>query len=152
MTIHQIKYTGRNHSSCGYAGITVYNINENGTFHKIPTMCYINNYQDYEYRNIYTQYPSMLLVLYSYKKYSNISLNVSLSTSYCKPKPIHICELEPEPLSLESTIMFSIKGQSCIVLQLDYIQGNLTLSKRNNIYKFRSYIEIADGAYLKRGK
>ena len=152
ITIHQIKHTGRNHSSCGYAGITFYDIHKNGTFQKISTLCHSNNNQEYNYRNIYTQYSAMSFVLYSYKKYSNISLNLTVSISHCEAIPINICEQEYDPLNLESNRIFSIKRQSCIVLQLNYAQENVSLFKNKSSNQFKSYTEISDGAYLKRGK
>ena len=119
-TIHQINYTGNNHSSCGFAGVSSYDIIEKGNFQKISTICHSNNNQEYEYKSIYTQNPVMLLVMYSFKKYSNFSVTVLVSTSLCKATKINICDLEHDPQSLKSNSMFFIKRQSCIVLQLDY--------------------------------
>ena len=128
ISIYQVKYTGIKYSSCGYAGITLYDINRNGTFQKISTVCYSNE-QEYKYRNMYSQNSLMLLVLYSYKSYSNISLNLSVSTSECKATTINICELKHDALSLESTSFFTVRKQKCIILQLDYRQGNISLLK-----------------------
>ena len=127
ITIHQMKYTGSNHSSCGFAGITSYDIIKNGTFNKISNVCHSNNNQEYKYRNIYTQNSVVLLVLYSYKKYSNFSLVFLVSTSSCRAATIDICELEHDPLSLESNRMFSIRKNKCVVLQHDYQQANISL-------------------------
>ena len=52
ITINELKYTGIKYSSCGYAGITLYDINRNGSFQKISTVCYSNE-QEYKYRNLY---------------------------------------------------------------------------------------------------
>ena len=128
ITINELKYTGIKYSSCSYAGITLYDINRNESFQKISTVCYSNE-QEYKYRNIYSQNSLMLLVLYSYKSYSNISLNLSVSTSECKAKTINICELKHDALSLESTSFFTVRKQTCIILQLDYRQGNISLLK-----------------------
>ena len=130
ITINQLKYTGVKYSSCRYAGITLYGINRNGSFQKISTVCY-NNEQEYKYRNLYTQNSRMLLVLYSYKSYSNISLNLSVSTSECKVTTINICELKHDELSLESTSFFSVRKQKCIILQLDHRQANISLLEMN---------------------
>ena len=73
----------------------------------------------------------MLLVLYSYKSYSNISLNLSVSTSECKATTTNICELKHDKGSLESTSFFSVKKQKCIILQLDYSQRNISLQELN---------------------
>ena len=43
ITIYQMKYTGIKYSSCGYAGITLYDINENGNFRKFPLYVTIMN-------------------------------------------------------------------------------------------------------------
>ena len=126
ITIHQMKYTGIKYSSCHYAGITSYDKKGNGTFQKISTTCYSDE-QEYRYRNIYTQNPVMLLVFYSYKKYSNISFNLSVSATECKATTINICELKHDPLSLESNSLFSAKDHKCIILQLDYKQRNTSL-------------------------
>ena len=126
IAIHQMKYTGIKYSSCLYAGITSYDKKGNGTFQKISTICYSDE-QEYRYRNIYTENSVMLLVLYSYKKYSNISFNLSVSATECKATTINICELEHDPLSLESNSLFSAKEHQCIILQLDYKQGNTSL-------------------------
>ena len=113
ITIHQMNYTGSNHSSCGFAGITSYDINTNGTFKKISTVCDSNNNMEYKYRNMYTQNPVVLLVLYSYKKYSNFSLVFSVSISHCRAATIDICELEHDALSLKSKRIFSIRENKC---------------------------------------
>ena len=126
ITIYQMEYTGIKYSSCGYDGITLYDINGNGRFQKISTACYSNELE-YRYKNLYTENSVMLLVLYSYKKYSNISLNLSVSTSECKAKTINICELKHDKESLESTSFFSVKKQKCIIIQLHYRQGNISL-------------------------
>ena len=81
----------------------------------------------YKYRNIYTQNSEMLLVLYSYKQYSKFSLTLSVSTSQCKATTIHICELEHDSFYLESNFFFLFKNQDCVVLQLSYGQGNMSL-------------------------
>ena len=120
VTILQLNYTGNNHSSCGYAGITSYDIFSNGTFQKISTICHSNNKQEYKYRNMYTGNSKMLLVLYSYKKYSNFSLELLVSISHCKISRINICELKHHVFSKESKIFFPVLKQGCMVLQLDY--------------------------------
>ena len=120
VTILQLNYTGNNHSSCGYAGITSYDIFSNGTFQKISTICHSNNNQEYKYRNMYTGNSKMLLVLYSYKKYSNFSLELLVSISHCKISRINICQLKHHVFSKESKIFFPVVKQGCMVLQLDY--------------------------------
>ena len=127
VTIHQMNYIGKNHSSCGFAGLTSYDIYTNGTFEKISTVCHSNNYQEYTYRSIYTQNSEMLLVLYSYKQYSKFNLTLSVSTSQCKATTINICEFEHDPFHLESNIFFLVNNQKCVVLQLNYGQGNMSL-------------------------
>ena len=127
ITIHHMNYTGKNHSSCGFAGLTSYDINTNGTFKKISTICHRNNYQECKYRNIYTQNSEMLLVLYSYKQYSKFSLTLSVLTSQCKATTIDICELEHDPFYLESNYFSLFKNQNFVVLQLNYGQGNMSL-------------------------
>ena len=137
ITINQLKYTDIKYSSCGYAGITFYDINRNGSFQKISTICYSNE-QEYKYRNMYSQNSLMLLVMYSYKSYSNISLNLSVSTSECTATRINICELKHDDFSLESTSFFSVRKQKCIILQLDYRLGNITLlemDRGTSVYK-----------------
>ena len=141
VTILQLNYTGNNHSSCGYAGITLYDIFSNRTFQEIFTICHSNNYKEYKYRNMYTGNSSMLLVLYSYKKYSDFSLELLVSISECKITRVNICELKHDLLIMESKKFFPVLKQGCMVLQLDYrnisslkftfinirMTGNLTL-------------------------
>ena len=122
-----MNYIGKNHSSCGFAGLTSYDIYTNGTFEKISTICHNNNYQEYKCRNIYTQNSEMLLVLYSYQQYSKFNLALSVSTSQCKTTTIDICEFEHDPFHLESNIFFLVNNQKCVVLQLNYGQGNMSL-------------------------
>ena len=124
--INQLKQTGIKYSSCAYAGVTLYDININGSFQKISTV-YNSNEQEYKYKNMYTQNLLMLLVLYSYKSYLNISLNLSISTSECKAATINICELKKDDFILESISFFSSNKQKCIILQLDYRQENISL-------------------------
>ena len=120
VTILQLNYTGNNHSSCGYAGITSYDIFSNRTFQKISTLCHSNNNQEYKYRNMYTGNSSMLLVLYSYKKYSDFSLELLVSISECKITRVNICKLKHDVLSMESKKFFPVLKEGCMVLQLDY--------------------------------
>ena len=121
ITIDQIKYKGENNYSYGFAGITSYDITGNRTFEKISAICHSND----KNRNVYTQNSMMLLVMYSYKKYSNFSLTLSVTTSQCKATAIDICELPHDRLSLEATSYFSIGKYNCIVLQLDHGQANM---------------------------
>ena len=76
----------------------------------------------------------MLLVMYSYKKYSNFSLTLSVSTS--QATTINICELPHDSLSLEASSYFSVRNHSCIVLQLDHGQANMSIY-RSNKYRNR---------------
>ena len=126
VTILQLNYTGNNHSSCGFAGVTLYDIFPKGTFQKICTICHKNNNQEYKYRNKYTRNSSMLLDLYSYKKYSDFILKVLVSTCQCEVKPVNICQLKHNSLSLESK-EFSLWKHGCMVLQLDYGPANISL-------------------------
>ena len=153
ITVHQMNYTGRNHSSCGFAGITSYDIITNGTFKKISTVCHSNNDQEYKHRNMYTQNSVVLLVLYSYKKYSNFSLVFSVSTSSCSAATIDICELEHEALSLKSNRIFSIRKNKCVVLQHDYRQANISFFKlRGNEYGLAlQYYTVSSGNHILRG-
>ena len=129
ITIQHMEYEGKNHSSCGFAGVTSYDITGNRTFSKISTICHSNNNQEYRYRNIYTQNSMILLVVYSYKKYSNFNLTLSVTTTQCKATMMNICELPHDPLSLEATSYFSVRKHNCIVLQLDYGDTNMSLFK-----------------------
>ena len=54
ITVNRMEYKGKNHSSCGFAGVASYDITGNRTFSKISTICHSNNNQEYRYRNIYT--------------------------------------------------------------------------------------------------
>ena len=150
-----MNYIGQNHSSCGFGGITLYDVIENGTFQKISTVCHSNNQHEYKYRNMYSQKSVMLLVLYSYKRYSNFTFKLNVSVSECKTTVTNLCELKHDPLNLESNRMYFIKRQSCIVLQLDYGQGNMSSLRLNKSNPFRSNIQyylIDDGVHLLRGK
>ena len=155
ITIHQMENIGNNHSSCGYAGITSYDIKTDGTFKKISTICHGNNYEEYKYRNMYTQNSVVLLVLYAYKKYSNFSLVLSVSISYCKATTINICELEHDPVTLESYRFFSVRKHKCIVLQLDYRQANISLFNPRNTYQYGAalpFYSVYSGTNSLRGK
>ena len=155
ITIHQMNYTGSNHSSCGFAGITSYDIITNRTFKKISTVCHSNNHIEYKYRNIYTENSVVLLDLYSYKKYSNFSLVISVSTSSCKAEAVDICELEHDPLSLESNRMFSIRKNKCVILQYDYRQANISLFKLSHNAHYGpaiDYYTVYSGTHILRGK
>ena len=129
ITVNRMEYKGKNHSSCGFAGVTSYDIIGNGTFSKISTICHSNNNQEYRYRNIYTQNSVALLAMYSYKKYSNFNLTLSVTTTQCKATMMNICELPHDPLSLESISYFSVRKHNCIVLQLDHGDTNMSLFK-----------------------
>ena len=126
ITTHQIKYKGENNYSYGFAGITSYDITGNETFKIISAICHSND----KNRNVYTQNSMMLLVMYSYKKYSNFGLTLSVTTSQCKATAIDICELPHDPLRLEATSYFSIRKYNCIVLQLDHGQANMSISSK----------------------
>ena len=155
ITIHQMNYKGSNHSLCGFAGITSYDINTNGTFKKISTICHSNNNQENQYRNIYTQNSVVLLVLYSYKKYSNFSLVFSVSTSHCRAATMDICELEHDALSLKSNRLFSIRKNKCLILQHDYRQANISFFKLRRSARYGLavvYYTVFSGIGLLRGK
>ena len=109
--------------------MTSYDITENRTFSKISTICNSNNNQEYRYRNIYTQKSMVLLVMYSYKKYANFNLTLSVITTQCKATMMNICELLHDPLSLEATSYFSVRKHNCIVLQLEHGDTNISLFK-----------------------
>ena len=89
---------------------------------------------------MYAGNSSLLLVFYSYKKYSDFSLKVLISTCQCEVKAVSICQLEHDSLNLESQD-FSIWKQGCMVLQLDYGQANFSIfdSKASKHLIFQMY-------------
>ena len=129
ITVLQMNYMGKNHSSCGFAGMTSYDIAGNETLKRLSTICHHNNNQDYKHGNTYSQESQMLLVMYSYKKYSNFSLILSVTTSQCKATRIITCELPHDPSSQESIYYFSVRKHKCLVLQVDHGQTSMLLFK-----------------------
>ena len=55
ITIHQMKYSGVNNSSCDYAGMALHDITGNGTFGIVSSVCYSDK-QEYKYRNLHTDF------------------------------------------------------------------------------------------------
>ena len=150
ITVHHLEYKGKNHSSCGFAGITSYDIFSNRTFQKISTLCHSNNNQEYKYRNMYTGNSSMLLVLYSYKKYSDFSLELLVSISECKITRVNICKLKHDVLSMESKKFFPVLKEGCMVLQLDYRNISslkftfINIRMRGNLIPYYYAMQIID--------
>ena len=154
ISVNHMEYKGKNHSLCGFAGVTACDITGNGSFSKILTICHNNNNQEYRYRNIYTQNSVILLIIYSYKKYSNFNVTLSVNTTQCKVTMMNICELPHDPLWLESTSYFSIRKHNCIVLQLGHGDTNISFFKMSKIFNTPSerYYTTTIATHLVRSK
>ena len=71
---------------CSYAGLSMYDI-INQSYIDIYTICKPSE------RNIYSNTSKMLLVYYSFKKYSSFSVELGFSTTMCKVVELNLCTL-----------------------------------------------------------
>lgn len=91
LTINNLTYKGYNDGSCTYAGLTVYSL-INKSYVEASSECFSHN-GFYKYRNIYSKSNQLLFVLYSYKEYGKLTINITLSSTYCKPVSVNLCAL-----------------------------------------------------------
>ena len=114
LTIENLTYKNYNDPECSFAGIAVYNLN-NDTYTEVGTECFspsdLGKYRHmysysreiptesvifdhlFAHRNIYSNSNDTLLVLYSYRQYGNLSITIQLSTTECRPVTINTCAL-----------------------------------------------------------
>ena len=95
-TIFTFSFTGPPHSECHYGGISLNDYISNNvqeTFLMCNKYNYTNQYRPFEHQTIHSSNFTMLLVIYQYKEYGSLILNVSLSWTYCKGIKIDFCHL-----------------------------------------------------------
>ena len=166
LKIVNLTYTYYNDPQCSFAGIAVYVLN-NYTFTEIGTECFspgnLTKYKHYlskskeislpldhllTHRDFYSSSNETLLVLYSYKKYGNLSITIQVSTTKCKSVTINTCALTNLCNSLNNTMCknhvhqirslnlkykqlstnfpVSVKHGECLILQMVAVIDRLT--------------------------
>ena len=91
LTIINLTYTGFNDPLCTFAGISLYNLNNN-SYNELTTQC-TSDSSIFAHRDIYSKSNETLLVLYDYKAYGSLNLTMQISTTKCKPVTINTCAL-----------------------------------------------------------
>ena len=88
LTLFSVKYEGMETSDCRYGGMSIFD-------HKTRILDICRNYGKHtSWRDIYSTYSKLTIVIYSYFPYSNISTNILVSTTKCKPVRIHLCHFD----------------------------------------------------------
>ena len=126
MTINTLEYNGTFQPYCNFAGLVAYDQTEGECYEEISTVCKAHDNYHY-YKNVYSKGGTMLIVMYSYKKYSSFKLNLTLSTVTCKTIRINVCEFEPDSQNLQNFRFFPSDKEKCVILQLGYGMANTSL-------------------------
>ena len=91
LTISYAYYIGVNNVLCNYAGLAAYDY-QFKTHRVISSMCFQQNHSIY--RNIYSKDRALLLVIYEYPEYGQLTVSLQGSSSQCKPVLLNICSFE----------------------------------------------------------
>ncbi len=82
VTIEDLAYSGKLTTGCNFGGISFLQRNKLSSLTEITTVC--DNISSSLHRSIDSDDNSMLVVIYSYSKYSNISVKLSVSETTCQ--------------------------------------------------------------------
>ena len=133
---------------CSYAGLSMYDI-INQSYIDIYTICKPSE------RNIYSNTSKMLLVYYSFKKYSSFSVELGFSTTMCKVVKLNLCTLSTDDLDprfravpvYNNLLRIEIRNIGCTVYQ---VMANISveLYKKKYNYRWRNVGRIKCGALL----
>ena len=121
ITISHLTFQDIDDPLCMYNGLTTYQM-KNDSFTEMSTVCSNPSY-NYKFRNIYPKTPLVLLILYAYKEYGNISINIILSVTECKPVTINSCDFTP-PRSYIYYYEYQQKHSKVILVNSTYIPDN----------------------------
>ncbi len=106
---------------CDFAGFSAFNVMGRSSYRHMSTECVPNDKTLYKYRPLYSETNSLLIVVYSYKEYGVISVNISISNTRCFPVNVNLCERK----TLKTTYLRERSGRievmvpegKCVVLQ-----------------------------------
>ena len=164
IAIINLTYSGDNDAVCTFAGITPCDLSTD-SYREITTECFSIE-DSLTYRNIYSKSNDTLLVLYSYRKYGNLSITIQLSITQCKPVTVNTCALtylcqfpnntmckdhREQIRSLNITNMqisidfpISMNPGQCFILQMVALIDRLTLLKNVSACKINfRHIDIS---------
>ena len=103
VTLHKINSVGVYNPTCKYGGIVAGEYVDN-KYKESTTVCQNHEGQIEESRSLYSLNSSLVLVLYWYNKYYNITVSLSLSLMRCKPVNIDVCRYNILCLDYYSTM------------------------------------------------
>ena len=105
ITVYQLQYEGMYNRHCNFAGLGVFKV-QSSIHSEISTLCY--QVKDYSYQSIYSKNNYLQLVHYAYPEYGTLSVNLTMSTTYCKVIPVNTCIFEHNCSSINTKHCTSI--------------------------------------------
>ena len=126
LTINKLKYNSYNNPLCTFGGITTFTL-INDSFTKVSSNC-ISYDGFYRYRNMYSTSNKFLIVLYSYKVYGSLKINMTLSTTNCKAVTINTCALQYLCKNLENELCKQFQVERNKTLDLRKVSLRLSVS------------------------
>ena len=90
MSIDTLKYQGKESPLCKYAGVTSYDV-EHDTKTEISTVCHSS--QRYRLRNIYSNTPKLLIVIYQCNEYGILTIDLTATSTKCNVIQFNPCVL-----------------------------------------------------------
>lgn len=142
-SVQDLVSSGHDNPHCFYAGLAAYDIGRSQMLNS--EQCVIKRYEDKnetfeKYRNIFSQWNRMLLVIFSFKKYVSFSVKMSISITKCRPILINACSPSNIPQillakenprgpyatrTINANMVVFTDTEQCYVVQSTYTQSDV---------------------------
>ncbi len=97
VSVTNFSLMGTENLECLYGGIAFFDVNETLNLHKmIDVLCVHKKNYFHHLKNVYSDANVLLVVVYAYKMYSDLSLTLAVSSSSCQISKTNLCTLRKE--------------------------------------------------------
>ena len=126
VTVLGISYSGtEDNTLCNFAGLSAYNIMDDGSYKHISTVCDPHN-DFYQYRPIYSNSSTLLLVMYWYKIFIEIfNISFAILETHCSSVKINLC-ISKFHVFQNTALLMNIKQEaSGFIQKIEFISRHL---------------------------
>ena len=154
LTITDYFYEGLDSAGCSYGGLAAFEIIK-GINHEILSLCNKKTNLLTKHRNIYSAEEKLLVVVYSYRNYSRIRVQLKISSTVCEVIRVDICKLQQltgsklanyvHKITQFSTLNFLVKNHEIglipdVVFDLNQSYASILHNLQNNLNIFAKHL------------